>query len=224
MENEETVVDHLEQKLEKSIKMCTIAVDSGKEYIKNQSAFATSLWDLQSHFHDNKSAHNALTKIIHCLQEMNKFHTILLDQANRTVLKNLTTYVKTDIKEVKDYKHLFSKVSETLDVALTRNAQVNKNRLTEVTEAANVLAATTSCFRHTALDYVNLLIMLQAKKMPEILWTLFSYYQACNTFYHQGSDLCNDFEQFFKGLADDVCGVKFIIHIYSLFNRFLFFF
>lgn len=103
---------------------------------------------------------------------MNKFHTILLDQASRTVLKNLTTYVKTDIKEVKDYKNLFSKVSESLDVALTRNAQANKNRLTEVTESANNLVATTTCFRHTALDYVNLLIMLQSKKMPEMLWTV----------------------------------------------------
>lgn len=135
---------------------------------------------------------------------MNQFHTTLLDQASRTVLKNLSSYVKTDIKEVKDYKHLFGKVSESLDVALNRNAQVNKNRLAEVTESQNILSATTSCFRHTALDYVNLLVMLQSKKMPEILWTLLSYYQACSTFYHQGSDLCNDFEQFFKVLADDV--------------------
>lgn len=171
------------------------------------SAFATSLWDLQSHFAEDKSAHNALGKIIHCLQDMNQFHTTLLDQASRTVLKNLSSYVKTDIKEVKDYKHLFCKVSESLDVALNRNAQVNKNRLAEVTEAQNILSATTSCFRHTALDYVNLLVMLQSKKMPEILWTLLSFYQACSTFYHQGSDLCNDFEQFFKVLADDVSRV-----------------
>ncbi|KAG4078434.1 hypothetical protein HA402_007385 [Bradysia odoriphaga] len=204
LEEEETVIDHLEQKLDKAIKMCTIAVDSGKEYVKNQSAFATSLWDLRTHFQEDTSAHNALGKIIHCLQEMNKFHTILLDQASRTVLKNLTSYVKQDIKEVKDFKHLFSKVSESLDTALTRNAQANKNRIAEVTESANILSATTSCFRHTALDYVNLLVMLQSKKRPEILWTLLSYYQACNTFYHQGSDLCNDFEQFFKGLADDI--------------------
>lgn len=136
------------------------------------SAFATSLWDLRTHFQEDTSAHNALGKIIHCLQEMNKFHTILLDQASRTVLKNLTSYVKQDIKEVKDFKHLFSKVSESLDTALTRNAQANKNRVTEVTEAANILSATTSCFRHTALDYVNLLVMLQSKKRPEILWTV----------------------------------------------------
>lgn len=32
------------------------------------SAFAMSLWDLQQHFSDNKNAHNALGKLIHCLQ------------------------------------------------------------------------------------------------------------------------------------------------------------
>lgn len=194
------------------------------------SAFATSLTDLQSHFQDDRSAtassasaassnanptassssaghraaHSALGKIIECVQEMNKFHTTLLDQASRTVLKNLRDYIRTDIKEVKDFRLLFAKVSESLDGALTRNAQVNKHRLAEVTESSNYLAAATSCFRHTALDYVNLLIMLRSKKMPEILWTLMSYYQACSTFYHQGSDLCNDHEPFFKALADDV--------------------
>lgn len=32
------------------------------------SAFAMSLWDLQQHFLDNKNAHNALGKLIHCFQ------------------------------------------------------------------------------------------------------------------------------------------------------------
>lgn len=36
LDEEEGLVEHLETKLEKTIKMCTLAVDSGKEYIKNQ--------------------------------------------------------------------------------------------------------------------------------------------------------------------------------------------
>lgn len=36
----------------------------------------------------------SLNKLIHALQEMNKFHIILLDQASRTVLKNLTSFIK----------------------------------------------------------------------------------------------------------------------------------
>lgn len=103
---------------------------------------------------------------------MNKYHTILLDQASRTVLKNITSFIKNDIKEAKEYKNLFLKVSESYDVALTRNAQANKNRPQEVMEAVNILSATTSCFRHTSLDYVNMITMLQSKKMPEILSTV----------------------------------------------------
>lgn len=57
-------------------------------------------------------------------QEMNKFHTILLDQASRTVLKNLSVFVKDDINQVKDYKGHFLKVSEGYDNALIKNAQV----------------------------------------------------------------------------------------------------
>lgn len=56
---------------------------------------------------------------------MNKFHTILLDQASRTVLKNLGVFVKDDINQVKDYKGHFLKVSEGYDNALIKNAQVN---------------------------------------------------------------------------------------------------
>lgn len=136
------------------------------------SAFATSLWDLQRHFNENKTAHNGLGKIVHCFQEMNKYQTILLDQASRTILKNITTFLKTDIKEVKEYKNIFVKASESYDTALTRNAQANKNRPQEVMEAANILSAASSGFRHTALDYVNLLTLLQSKKMPEILSTV----------------------------------------------------
>ncbi|XP_014097855.2 arf-GAP with coiled-coil, ANK repeat and PH domain-containing protein 2 isoform X1 [Bactrocera oleae] len=201
---EETDIEHLEQRLEKIIKLCTVAVDSGKEYVKNQSAFAMSLWDLQQHFADNKNAHNALGKLIHCFQEMNKFHTILLDQASRTVLKNLKVFVKDDINQVKDYKGHFLKVSEGYDNALIKNAQASKNRPQEVQEAANILSASKSCFQHTALDYVNYITLVQSRKVPSILSTLVDYYQACVTYYHQGFDLCNDFDEFFKNITEDL--------------------
>lgn len=109
-----------------------------------------------------------------------------------------------DLKEVKDYRNLFQKVSENLDSALVKNAQVNKNKPSDVLEAENFLAATRSCFQHTTLDYVNSVTMMQAKKKPDILSTLLSYVQACSTYYHQGSDLCEDYDPFFKSLGEEV--------------------
>lgn len=154
------------------------------------SAFATSLWELQAHFRDMK-AQNALSQIIECIQEMNKFHTTLLDQASRTVLKNLKDYIRTDIRDVKEYKQLFTRVSESLDGALSRNANTNKNRPADVIESSNYLAAQTSCFRHTALDYVNHLTMLKSKKMPEILWTVWHLRIVCLYFYVDTTVYCS---------------------------------
>lgn len=68
---------------------------------------------------------NVFSYFIAYLKEMNKFHTILLDQASRTVLKNLNVFVKDDINQVKDYKGHFLKVSEGYDNALIKNAQVS---------------------------------------------------------------------------------------------------
>lgn len=103
---------------------------------------------------------------------MNKFQTILLDQASCIILKNLTSFVKTDVKNVKETRAHFCKVSETYDAALVRNAQANKNRSVEVSDAVNTLSASSSCFKHIALDYVYSLTSIQSKKMHEILSTV----------------------------------------------------
>ncbi|XP_031625900.1 arf-GAP with coiled-coil, ANK repeat and PH domain-containing protein 2 [Contarinia nasturtii] len=209
LEDEEASIEHLEQKLDRTLKLCALMIDSGKDYVKNQSVFATSLWELHSHFKENKVAQNALNKIITCFQEMNKFQTILLDQASCIILKNLTSFVKSDVKNVKETRAHFCKVSETYDAALVRNAQANKNRSIEVSDAVNTLSASSSCFKHIALDYVYSLTSIQSKKMHEILSTLLSYYQACNTFYHQGYDLCKDFEDYFKGFSNEISTMQF---------------
>ncbi|XP_056641814.1 arf-GAP with coiled-coil, ANK repeat and PH domain-containing protein 2 [Diorhabda sublineata] len=204
LEEEELSVDQLENKLEKILKVCGSMVDSGKTYVGQQSLFANSLWDLSTHFKEDPMVLSSLNKLIHSLQEMNKFHTILLDQASRTILKNLTSFIKNDIKQVKDYKQHFEKISTEYDNVLLRNSHTPRSKPQEVEEIQNVLVAVRSCFGHQTLDYVNSISVLQSKKRHEILSTLLSYMHACTTYYHQGSDLCADLEPFFKTLADEI--------------------
>ncbi|KAJ9595394.1 hypothetical protein L9F63_013418, partial [Diploptera punctata] len=203
LEEQEADIEQLEQKLDKILKTCGMMVDVGKNYVAQQSQFANSLWDLSSYFRDDADAVACLNKLIHALQEVNKFQTILLDQASRTILKNLTAFIKGDIKGMRESRHYFEKISADLDSALQRNAQVPRSRPNEAEEAQNLLCATRSCFRHTALDYVYTLSILQAKKKPEVLGTLLSYMHACSTFFHQGSDLCQDLDPFLKKLAEN---------------------
>ncbi|VEN51383.1 unnamed protein product [Callosobruchus maculatus] len=172
------------------------------------SLFANSLWDLSTHFREDPMVLSSLNKLIHSLQEMNKFHTILLDQASRTILKNITSFIKNDIKQVRDYKQHFEKISTEYDTILIRNSHTPKTKPQEVEEVQNILVAVRSCFGHQTLDYVNSISVLQMKKRYEILSTLLSYMHACTTYYHQGSDLCADLEPFFKTLADEIATMR----------------
>ncbi|GBP47546.1 Arf-GAP with coiled-coil, ANK repeat and PH domain-containing protein 2 [Eumeta japonica] len=186
LENEEANIDVLEQKLDKVLKTCSLMIESGKTYMTHRGNFTNALWDLTANFSEDPPVMAALNRIIHSLQEMNKFHSILLDQASRTVLKNLSAFIKVDIKGVKESKHYFEKISNDLDLALNRNSQVSRNKQNEVEEVVNLLSATRSCFRHTALDYVHIITMLQARKRHEILATITILYHSssCHMFKH----------------------------------------
>ncbi|XP_048478355.1 arf-GAP with coiled-coil, ANK repeat and PH domain-containing protein 2 [Plutella xylostella] len=208
LETEEASIDALELKLDKVLKACCLMIESGKTYMTNRGSFTNALWDLSGYFSEDPQVMASLNRMIHSLQEMNKFHSILLDQVSRTVVKNLTAFVKVDIKGVKESKHHFDKISNDLDLALNRNSQVSKHKPPDVEEAVNLLLATRSCFRHTALDHVQRVTMLQARKRHEILATFLSYVQACCTYYHQGADLTEDLEPFLKTTAEEVTTMR----------------
>lgn len=58
------------------------------------------------------------------------------------------------------------------DSALSRNSQATKSKPNEMEEAQNLLSATRSCFRHTTLDHVYTISIIQTKKRHEILGTV----------------------------------------------------
>ncbi|XP_014473274.1 PREDICTED: arf-GAP with coiled-coil, ANK repeat and PH domain-containing protein 3 isoform X2 [Dinoponera quadriceps] len=208
IEEVERNIDQLEQKLDKVLKNCSLTIDTGKAFVGQQNQFANSLWELSLYFSEDPEIMAFLNKLIHALQEMNKYHSILLDQASRTVMKDLNNFIKSDIKRVKESRHYFERISSDLDVALNRNSQVPKSRPAEYEEASNILSATRSCFRHTALDYIHALTMLQARKRHEILGTLLSYMHACITYYHQGSDLALDLDPFLRDLGENLVSMR----------------
>ncbi|XP_034832118.1 arf-GAP with coiled-coil, ANK repeat and PH domain-containing protein 2 [Maniola hyperantus] len=208
LETEEASIEALEQKLDKVLKTCSVMIESGKTYMSHRSTFTNALWDMSSNFTEDSTVLSALNRMIHSLQEMTKFHSILLDQASRTILKNLTAFIKVDIKGVKESKHHFDKISNDLDIALNRNSQVSRHKAMDAEEAVNLLLATRSCFRHTALDHVHKITMLQARKRHEVLATFLSYLQACCTYHHQGADLSEDLEPFLKSTADEIATMR----------------
>lgn len=237
LEEHHTNLDDLEVKLEKMLRNCNSTIDSGKVYLGFQSNLVGSILEVSQHFKKDPSVTQALNKIANSLQETIKYQSILIDQAGRSVSRSLNNFLKKELKQVKDSRIHFDKISSDLDTALTRHAQAPKTSskalglanagslnsayatvaLTSsqgilssagVDEAANVLIATRSCFRYTALDHLHIVSLVQSKKRHEILDPLLSYMHAHSTYFHQGSDLFQDVDPFLKSTAVDVVHLR----------------
>ncbi|MGH0168074.1 UNVERIFIED_CONTAM: hypothetical protein FKN15_067445 [Acipenser sinensis] len=129
-------------------------IDAGKAYNTANKQFVNGVRELAQQSAKDEVIETSLTKFAESLQEMINYHTILFDQAQRSIKSQLMTFVKEDLRKFKDAKKQFDKVSEEKETALVKNAQVARNKQHEVEEATNILTATRKCFRHIALDYV----------------------------------------------------------------------
>ncbi|OWF46700.1 arf-GAP with coiled-coil, ANK repeat and PH domain-containing protein 2-like isoform X2 [Mizuhopecten yessoensis] len=210
LEGSEGDLEILEARLERMVKLCTLMIETGKSFKRASSDFVIGVRDLASYFKDDDlivddtKVCNCLNKFAHEMSEMLKYFTILLDQANRSVCKNLANFIKNDIKKVKDSKKDFEKISDELDSALVRNAGVQRSKPLECEEAANQLKAKRSGFSLASLDYVFQINILHSKKRFDILETLLSFMHAQSTFFHQGHELFKEFEPEMKCVATQV--------------------
>lgn len=221
LQQNEQNLDELENRLERLMKLCGHMTDGGRSYVTQQTQFMACLWELSSYFanvdapksdFDDNASIQAVTahlnKLIHAFQEIIKLQNAVIDRASRSIVQNLTRFVREDVKQMKDTKGYFNKISNDLDSALYKNAGISKNKPAEVEETTNLLTATQSCFRYTTLDYVYQISMIQSKKRHEVLECLSSLVTAYGLFFKEGSHLFTEVEPENKAICKDIDDMK----------------
>ncbi|KAF4083085.1 hypothetical protein AMELA_G00135950 [Ameiurus melas] len=201
IEEVEGDVCELESKLDKLVKLCIGMIDAGKAYVSANKQFVNGIRELAQQSAEDEVIESSLTKFAESLQEMTNYHTILFDQAQRSIKSQLQLFVKEDLRRFKESKKQFDKVSEEKEAALIKNAQAPRNKQHEVEEANGILSATRKCFRHIVLDYVLQINLLQSKRQSEILKSMLSFMYAHLTFFHQGYDLFSELHPLMKHLG-----------------------
>ncbi|XDV21931.1 hypothetical protein PO909_026925 [Leuciscus waleckii] len=201
IEEVEGDVSELESKLDKLVKLCIGMIDAGKAYNTANKQFVNGIRELAQQSAKDDVIESSLTTFAENLQEMINYHTILFDQAQRSIKSQLLAFVREDLRKFKEAKKQFEKVSEEKDAALSKNAQAPRNKQHEVEEATNILNATRKCFRHIVLDYVLQINVLQSKRRSEILKSMLSFMYAHLTFFHQGYDLFSELQPLMKHLT-----------------------
>ncbi|XP_076805780.1 arf-GAP with coiled-coil, ANK repeat and PH domain-containing protein 2-like isoform X2 [Clavelina lepadiformis] len=200
----EVEITQLESHLEKITKTCSTMVDSGKTYNNVSRVFVSSLKDVAAQSQHDPFVQGALSRFANVMVELADYHTILFDQAQRSIKTQLTTFLKGEVKNVRELKKAFDKVSEDYSNSLSKHAAVNRLKPHEIDHASTHLAATRSCFRSVASDYVFQINMLQKNSKFQAVDKMLSYMHALNTFFHQGYDLMKELEPFMKSISEQL--------------------
>ncbi|XP_071839738.1 arf-GAP with coiled-coil, ANK repeat and PH domain-containing protein 2-like isoform X1 [Apostichopus japonicus] len=204
IENAEIRIHDLEAGMEKLVKTSKEMTDAGKIYNANFGNFITSVKDLTVYFNEDTFVMGNVMKFVQVLSDLKSYHVMLEDQIGRAVSTVLNNFVKKDIKRVKDTKKYFDKITEELDTALNKNAQIIKAKPQEAEESRKLVLATRSAFGVTAFDYSLQINELQSKERQDVLNTLMSFMNAQYTFFHQGFDLLKDLQPTCKGLGNKI--------------------
>uniref|UniRef100_A0A8C2G3W5 Arf-GAP with coiled-coil, ANK repeat and PH domain-containing protein n=1 Tax=Cyprinus carpio TaxID=7962 RepID=A0A8C2G3W5_CYPCA len=178
-------------------------IDAGKAYNTANRQFVSGIRELAQQSAKDEVIESSLNKFAENLQEMINYHTFIMARFQRPSSAHLRNgiAVRRDLRKFKEAKKQFDKVSEEKEAALSKNAQVPRNKQHEVEEATNILNATRKCFRHIVLDYVLQINVLQSKRRSEILKSMLSFMYAHLTFFHQGYDLFSELQPLMKQLT-----------------------
>eukprot|EP00106_Octopus_bimaculoides_P014605 XP_014782047.1 PREDICTED: arf-GAP with coiled-coil, ANK repeat and PH domain-containing protein 2-like [Octopus bimaculoides] len=210
LEDAENDIELLEVRLEKLVKLCSSMIETGKAFHTASNGFVGGVRDLGQYFKDDDLASEdakvakSLTRFADAMTEVMKYFSMLMDQANRSVCKNINNFIKQDIRKVKEAKKYFEKISDEMDNALIKNSNALRSKPQECEDATNGLIAMSSAFAHNSLDYVYQINVLRLKKRFDVLETMLSFMNAQNTYFHQGHDLFIDLDPYVKNVRDQV--------------------
>nr|XP_015217013.1 PREDICTED: arf-GAP with coiled-coil, ANK repeat and PH domain-containing protein 2-like [Lepisosteus oculatus] len=197
----EDEVAELESRLEKVMKLCNRMVEAGQEYNSANELFLGAVKELSQYHQKDSTVMNCLGQFTQGLQEMIHFHTMLFDQAQRSITQQLQSLLVQELPQLRETRRDFVRIGEDLETAGAKSAQASRHRALDAEKASHLLLATRKCFQHFALDYCLQLNNFKTQQKVDVLNSIFSYFHAQYTFFHQGYDLLKDLEPAMKKMA-----------------------
>ncbi|XP_039618724.1 BAR_ACAPs and ArfGap_ACAP domain-containing protein isoform X3 [Polypterus senegalus] len=200
----ENEVTELEKHLNKVVKLCSKMVEAGQAYNAANQLLVDGLEEFLQYYKKDRIVMACLSQFNQGLREMIHFHMMLFDQAQRSLIQQLQSQLIQSIPQLKETRREFLRIRDDLDVAIAKNAQVSRNKPQDGEKASHLLLATRKCFQHFVLDYGLQLNHFKLQLKLDILNSVFSYFHAQYTFFHQGYDLLKDLEPSKKKMAEQL--------------------
>ncbi|XP_050018841.1 arf-GAP with coiled-coil, ANK repeat and PH domain-containing protein 1 [Alexandromys fortis] len=197
----EAEVSELESRLEKLLKLGTCLLESGHHYLAASRAFIVGICDLAHLGPPEPMMAECLEKFTVSLNHKLDSHAELLDATQHTLQQQIQTLVKEGLRGFREARRDFWRGAESLEAALTHNAEVPKRRVQEAEEAGIALRTARAGYRSRALDYALQVNVIEDKRKFDIMEFVLRLVEAQATYFQQGHEELNRLAQYRKELG-----------------------
>uniref|UniRef100_H0XPW6 Arf-GAP with coiled-coil, ANK repeat and PH domain-containing protein n=1 Tax=Otolemur garnettii TaxID=30611 RepID=H0XPW6_OTOGA len=197
----EAEVSELETRLEKLLKLGTGLLESGRHYLAASRAFIVGICDLARLGPPEPMMAECLDKFTVSLSHKLDSHTELLDAIQHMLQQQIQTLVKEGLRGFREARRDFWRGAESLEAALTHNAEVPRRRAQEAEEAGASLRTARAGYRGRALDYALQINVIEEKRKFDIMEFVLRLVEAQATHFQQGHEELSHLAQYRKELG-----------------------
>ncbi|XP_021503826.1 arf-GAP with coiled-coil, ANK repeat and PH domain-containing protein 1 isoform X2 [Meriones unguiculatus] len=197
----EAEVSELETRLEKLLKLGSCLLESGRHYLAASRAFVAGICDLAHLGTPEPMMAECLEKFTVSLSHKLDSHAELLDATQHTLQQQIQTLVKEGLRDFREARRDFWRGAESLEAALTHNAEVPRRRVQEAEDAGTALRTARVGYRSRALDYALQVNVIEDKRKFDIMEFALRLVEAQATYFQQGHEELNRLAQYRKELG-----------------------
>ncbi|XP_070249719.1 arf-GAP with coiled-coil, ANK repeat and PH domain-containing protein 1 isoform X1 [Myotis yumanensis] len=197
----EAEVSELETRLEKLLKLGNGLLESGRHYVAAGRAFVVGICDLARLGPPEPMMAECLEKFTESLNHKLDSHAELLDATQHTLQQQIQALVKEGLRGFREARRDFWRGAESLETALTHNAEVPRRRAQEAEEAGAALKTARAGYRGRALDYALQINVIEDKRKFDIMEFALRLVEAQATHFQQGHEELSRLAQYRKELG-----------------------
>ncbi|XP_076792597.1 arf-GAP with coiled-coil, ANK repeat and PH domain-containing protein 1 isoform X2 [Arvicanthis niloticus] len=197
----EAEVSELETRLEKLLKLGSCLLENGRHYLAASRAFIVGICDLAHLGPPEPMMAECLEKFTVSLNHKLDSHAELLDATQHTLQQQIQTLVKEGLRGFREARRDFWRGAESLEAALTHNAEVPRRRVQEAEDAGTALRTARAGYRSRALDYALQVNVIEDKRKFDIMEFVLRLVEAQATYFQQGHEELNRLAQYRKELG-----------------------
>ncbi|XP_063485610.1 arf-GAP with coiled-coil, ANK repeat and PH domain-containing protein 1 isoform X4 [Symphalangus syndactylus] len=197
----EAEVSELETRLEKLLKLGTGLLESGRHYLAASRTFVVGICDLARLGPPEPMMAECLEKFTVSLNHKLDSHAELLDATQHILQQQIQTLVKEGLRGFREARRDFWRGAESLEAALTHNAEVPRRRAQEAEEAGAALRTARAGYQGRALDYALQINVIEDKRKFDIMDFVLRLVEAQATHFQQGHEELSRLSQYRKELG-----------------------